>query len=388
MLLRRARQYLESAGLSAYNCNKLTLVFPTVHVLTPNITEMKTFFITGGAGFIGGNFILNLMKSDQVKVVNYDKLTYAGNLDTLSSLENDPNYIFVQGDICDGDKLEKLFAEYKIDRVVHFAAESHVDRSIESPGDFIQTNVVGTYELLEATRNYLGKGSRPEDFRFLHVSTDEVYGSLGDIGLFTEETPYAPNSPYAASKASSDHLVRSYFKTFGLPVVTTNCSNNYGPYQFPEKLLPLMIQKALAGKPLPVYGDGKQIRDWLFVGDHCKAILQVLEKGEVGQVYNIGGHNEKTNLDVVHSLCKILDELVPNSPYHPHKDLIEFVADRPGHDRRYAIDASKIHNHLGWEPEESFETGLRKTVSWYLDNKDWVNRVMSGAYRGERLGLE
>ncbi len=252
---------------------------------------MKTFFITGGAGFIGGNFILNLMKSDQVKIINYDKLTYAGNLDTLSSVENNPNYIFVQGDICDADKLDRLFSDYKIDRVVHFAAESHVDRSIESPGDFIQTNVVGTYELLEATRKYLGEGSSPEDFRFLHVSTDEVYGSLGDTGLFTEETPYAPNSPYAASKASSDHLVRSYFKTFGLPVVTTNCSNNYGPYQFPEKLLPLMIQKALAGKPLPVYGDGKQIRDWLFVGDHCKAILQVLEKGEVGQVYNIGGHN-------------------------------------------------------------------------------------------------
>jgi dTDP-glucose 4,6-dehydratase len=349
---------------------------------------MKTFFITGGAGFIGGNFILNLMKSDQVKVINYDKLTYAGNLDTLSSIKNDPNYIFVQGDICDGDKLEKLFSEYKIDRVVHFAAESHVDRSIESPGDFIQTNVVGTYELLEATRKYLGKGSSPEDFRFLHVSTDEVYGSLGDTGLFTEKTPYAPNSPYAASKASSDHLVRSYFKTFGLPVVTTNCSNNYGPYQFPEKLLPLMIQKALAGKPLPVYGDGKQIRDWLFVEDHCKAILLVLEKGETGEVYNIGGHNEKANLEVVHSLCKILDEMVPDSPYHPHKDLIQFVADRPGHDRRYAIDASKIQNHLGWKPEESFETGLRKTVRWYLDNSDWVNRVMSGAYRGERLGLE
>ena len=366
----------------------MSSAFPAVHVLTPNFIEMKRFFITGGAGFIGGNFILNLMKSDQVKVINYDKLTYAGNLDTLSSIENNPNYTFIQGDICDGDKLRKLFVEHKIDRVVHFAAESHVDRSIESPGDFIQTNVVGTYELLEATRNYLGKGSGLEDFRFLHVSTDEVYGSLGDTGLFTEETPYAPNSPYAASKASSDHLVRSYFKTFGLPVVTTNCSNKYGPFQFPEKLLPLMIQKALAGKPLPVYGDGKQIRDWLFVKDHCKAILQVLEKGEAGQVYNIGGHNEKANLEVVHSLCKILDEMVPDSPYHPHTDLIEFVTDRPGHDRRYAIDASKIQKHLGWKPEESFETGLRKTVRWYLDNNDWVSRVMSGAYRGERLGLE
>ena len=366
----------------------MSLAFPAVHVLTPNFIEMKRFFITGGAGFIGGNFILNLIKSDQVKVINYDKLTYAGNLDTLSSIESNPNYTFVQGDICDGNNLKKLFAEYKIDRVVHFAAESHVDRSIESPGDFIQTNVVGTYELLEATRNYLGRGSGPEDFRFLHVSTDEVYGSLGDTGLFTEETPYAPNSPYAASKASSDHLVRSYFKTFGLPVMTTNCSNNYGPFQFPEKLLPLMIQKALSGKPLPVYGDGKQIRDWLFVEDHCKAILHVLEKGKVGQVYNIGGNNEKTNLEVVQTLCKIIDELVPDSKFGPHKNLIRYVTDRPGHDRRYAIDASKIQNQLGWKPEESFETGLRKTVQWYLDNKEWINRVMSGAYRGERLGLE
>ena len=380
--------YLENTGSNAYTSVKISSAFHVAHVLTPNFIEMKIFFITGGAGFIGGNFILNLMKSEQVQVINYDKLTYAGNLDTLSSIENNPNYTFVQGDICDGDKLQKLFTEYKVDCVIHFAAESHVDRSIESPGDFIQTNVVGTYELLEATRIYLAKGSGPEGFRFLHVSTDEVYGSLGDNGLFTEKTPYAPNSPYAASKASSDHLVRSYFKTFGLPVVTTNCSNNYGPFQFPEKLLPLMIQKALAGKPLPVYGDGKQIRDWLFVEDHCKAILQVLEKGEAGQVYNIGGHNEKANLEVVLSLCEILDEMVPNSPYHPHKDLIEFVADRPGHDRRYAIDASKIQNHLGWKPEESFETGLRKTVSWYLDNNDWVSRVMSGAYRGERLGLE
>jgi dTDP-glucose 4,6-dehydratase len=380
--------YLENTGSNAYTSDKIASAFHVVHVLTPNFIEMKIFFITGGAGFIGGNFILNLMKSEQVKVINYDKLTYAGNLDTLSSIENNPNYTFVQGDICDGDKLEKMFTEYKIDRVIHFAAESHVDRSIESPGDFIKTNVVGTYELLEATRIFLAKGSAPEGFRFLHVSTDEVYGSLGDTGLFTEKTPYAPNSPYAASKASSDHLVRSYFKTFGLPVVTTNCSNNYGPFQFPEKLLPLMIQKALAGKPLPVYGDGKQIRDWLFVEDHCKAILQVIEKGEAGQVYNIGGHNEKANLEVVHSLCEILDKMVPNSPYHPHKDLIEFVADRPGHDRRYAIDTSKIQNHLGWKPEESFETGLRKTVKWYLDNNDWVSRVMSGAYRGERLGLE
>jgi dTDP-glucose 4,6-dehydratase len=351
---------------------------------------MKTFFVTGGAGFIGGNFILNLMKSGQAKVINYDKLTYAGNLDTLSSVEGHPNYIFQQGDICDREKLCKLFEAHKIDCVVHFAAESHVDRSIESPGDFIQTNVVGTFELLEAARWYVASKNfdRHKSFRFLHVSTDEVYGSLGDTGLFTEETPYAPNSPYAASKASSDHLVRSYHKTFGLPVLTTNCSNNYGPYQFPEKLLPLMIQKALGGESLPVYGDGKQVRDWLFVEDHCRAILEVLGKGEVGQVYNIGGHNEKTNLDVVHTLCQLLDEMVPDSPHRPHKNLIQFVEDRPGHDRRYAIDASKIQNQLGWKPQESFETGLRKTMRWYLDNKDWTDRVTSGAYRGERLGLE
>jgi dTDP-glucose 4,6-dehydratase len=351
---------------------------------------MKTIFVTGGAGFIGGNFILNLMKTGRVKVINYDKLTYAGNLDTLTSIENNPHYTFEQGDICDRDKLKELFKHHEIDAVVHFAAESHVDRSIESPGDFIQTNVVGTYELLETTRWYwqgLNK-TRKDNFRFLHISTDEVYGSLGETGLFTEETPYAPNSPYAASKASSDHLVRAYHKTFSLPVLTTNCSNNYGPYQFPEKLLPLMINKALSGEPLPVYGDGKQIRDWLYVEDHCRAILEVLENGTVGEVYNIGGHNEKTNLDVVQTLCHILDEMVPDSAHQPHKDLIRFVEDRPGHDRRYAIDAGKIKRALGWVPQESFETGLRKTVRWYLDNKDWANRVMSGAYRGERLGLE
>jgi dTDP-glucose 4,6-dehydratase len=350
---------------------------------------MKTFFITGGAGFIGGNFILNLMGSSPSRVINYDKLTYAGNLDTLTTIADSPHYIFEQGDICDRDHLTRIFEKYEIDYVVHFAAESHVDRSIESPGDFIQTNVVGTYELLETVRGYwrgLNK-TRQDNFRFLHVSTDEVYGSLGETGLFTEETPYAPNSPYAASKASSDHLVRSYHKTFGLPVLTTNCSNNYGPYQFPEKLLPLMITKALSGEPLPVYGDGKQVRDWLYVEDHCKAILEVLEKGSVGQVYNIGGHNEKTNIEVIHTLCHILDEMVPDSPHRPHKSLISFVEDRPGHDRRYAIDAGKIKKELGWFPRESFETGLRKTVSWYLNNNIWIERVLSGAYRGERLGL-
>ena len=333
---------------------------------------------------------MNLKNSNDVKIVNLDKLTYAGNLDTLSSVEGTSNYIFEQGDICDREKIQNLLVSNKVDYIVHFAAESHVDRSIESPGDFIQTNVVGTYELLEAARWYwrgLDKAQQG-NFRFLHVSTDEVYGSLGETGLFTEETAYAPNSPYAASKASSDHLVRAYHKTFNLPVLTTNCSNNYGPYQFPEKLLPLMITKALSGEPLPVYGDGKQIRDWLYVEDHCRAILEVLYKGTVGQVYNIGGHNEKSNLEVVHLLCQILDKLVPDSPYRPHKNLIQFVTDRPGHDRRYAIDASKIQNKLGWKPQESFESGLRKTVLWYLDNKTWVKRVLSGDYRGERLGLE
>jgi len=350
---------------------------------------MKTYFVTGGAGFIGGNFILKLMKTRQARVINYDKLTYAGNLDTLASIKDDHNYEFIQGDICDREKLTTLFESYEIDCIVHFAAESHVDRSIDAPGEFIQTNVMGTFELLEATRTFLAaKNSDRDHFRFLHVSTDEVYGSLGETNLFTEETAYAPNSPYAASKASSDHLVRAYHKTFDLPVLTTNCSNNYGPYQFPEKLLPLMIHNALAGKPLPVYGDGKQVRDWLYVEDHCHAILEVLEKGTIGQVYNIGGHNEKTNLDVVKTLCHILDEMVPDSPHQPHENLISFVEDRPGHDRRYAIDASKIQSQLGWKPQESFETGLRKTVRWYLDNQDWTNRVMSGAYKGERLGLE
>jgi dTDP-glucose 4,6-dehydratase len=351
---------------------------------------MKTFFVTGGSGFIGGNFILNLMKTNQAKIINYDKLTYAGNLDTLTSVEKNPHYNFEQGDICDRNRLKNLFGKHEIDAVIHFAAESHVDRSIETPRDFIQTNIVGTYELLEVTRWYWQELSaiRKDNFRFLHVSTDEVYGSLGETDLFNEETAYAPNSPYAASKASSDHLVRAYHQTFNLPALTTNCSNNYGPYQFPEKLLPLMITKALSGKPLPVYGDGKQIRDWLYVEDHCQAILKVLGKGTVGQVYNIGGHNEKTNLDVVQTLCHVLDVMVPDSPHLPHEKLISFVEDRPGHDRRYAIDASKIQNQLGWVPQESFETGLLKTVRWYLDNKAWTERVLSGAYQGERLGLE
>ena len=329
-------QYLENTGLNAYTSHKMPSAFPAHFVLKPIFTEMKTYFITGGAGFIGGNFILNLMKTGQAKVINFDKLTYAGNLDTLAFLKNDPDYKFIQGDICNREELTRIFESYEIDFIIHFAAESHVDRSIDTPSDFIQTNVVGTFELLEAAKLYVESKvlNRKKNFRFLHVSTDEVYGSLGETGLFTEETPYAPNSPYAASKASSDHLVRAYFKTFGLPVLTTNCSNNYGPYQFPEKLLPLMIFNALKGDPLPIYGDGKQVRDWLFVEDHCKAILHVLEKGKVGQVYNIGGNNEKTNLEVVQTLCKIIDELVPDSKFRPHENLIRYVADRPGHDRR------------------------------------------------------
>jgi dTDP-glucose 4,6-dehydratase len=350
---------------------------------------MKTYFITGGAGFIGSNFVLNLLNAGKTKVINYDKLTYAGNLETLAPVNDNPNHIFVQGDICDREKVRGLLDQHQPTAIIHFAAESHVDRSIDDPGEFIQTNIVGTYELLQAARAYWKNldGSAHDAFRFLHVSTDEVYGSLGETGFFTESTAYAPNSPYAASKAASDHLVRAFHKTYGLPLLTTNCSNNYGPYQFPEQLLPLMISNALAGKPLPVYGDGQQVRDWLYVEDHCEAILTVLQKGASGEMYNIGGNNEKANLDVVQTLCSLLDEMVPDSPHLPHKSLIKFVEDRPGHDRRYAIDASKIHDDLGWTPNETFATGLRKTVSWYLENREWVERVMSGAYRGQRLGL-
>ncbi|GJL77328.1 MAG: dTDP-glucose 4,6-dehydratase [Nitrospinaceae bacterium] len=350
---------------------------------------MKSHFVTGGAGFIGCNFVLNLLKANDVKVLNYDKLTYAGNLESLASVATHPNYVFEEGDICDRDRVLQLLKEHRPDTIINFAAESHVDRSIDGPAPFIETNISGTFSLLEAARHYWGalSGEKKAGFRFLHVSTDEVFGSLGATGYFTEETPYAPNSPYAASKASSDHLVRSYHKTYGLPVLTTNCSNNYGPYQFPEKLVPLMIHNALTGKPLPVYGDGKQIRDWLYVEDHCQAILAVLEKGRLGEVYNIGGNNEKANLEMVHTLCGLLDELVPNAAHKPHKSLIQFVDDRPGHDRRYAIDSGKIQRELGWNPKETFDSGLRKTIQWYLDNQTWVERVMSGAYRGERLGL-
>jgi len=350
----------------------------------------QTWLVTGGAGFIGGNFVLRQMRRDDLQIVNLDALTYAGNLDTLDSIEDHPGHVFVLGDIGDRALVDYLLERYEPGVIVNFAAESHVDRSIDSPEAFVQTNVLGTFHLLEASRHYwraLPK-ERADAFRFLHVSTDEVYGSLGETGKFTETTRYQPNSPYSASKAGSDHLVRAYFHTFGLPVLTTNCSNNYGPYQFPEKLIPLMIHNAVNGKPLPVYGKGANIRDWLYVEDHCRAIETVLARGVPGEVYNVGGNNEKTNLEVVHTLCDLLDELLPDSPHRPHRSLITYVADRPGHDLRYAIDATKISQELGWTPAETFETGLRKTVQWYLANQDWTDRVMDGSYRGERLGLD
>jgi len=350
----------------------------------------QTWLVTGGAGFIGGNFVLRQMRRDDVQIINLDALTYAGNLDTLESIKDHPGHVFVLGDIGDRVLLDYLLERYEPDAIVNFAAESHVDRSIDSPEAFIQTNVLGTFQLLEASRHYWKSlpAERAKAFRFLHVSTDEVYGSLGETGKFTETTRYQPNSPYSASKAGSDHLVRAYFHTYGLPVLTTNCSNNYGPCQFPEKLIPLMIHNAVNGKPLPVYGKGANIRDWLYVEDHCRAIETVLAKGVPGEVYNVGGNNEKTNLEVIHTLCALLDELLPDSPHVPHQNLITYVADRPGHDLRYAIDATKIGQELGWHPEETFETGLRKTVRWYLDNREWTERVMDGSYRGERLGLD
>jgi dTDP-glucose 4,6-dehydratase len=348
-----------------------------------------TLLVTGGAGFIGSAVIRHLIDYTDVYIVNVDKLTYAGNLDSLESVATNPRYHFEKIDILNRAGLDKIFQQYQPDAVMHLAAESHVDRSIDGPAEFIQTNIVGTYTLLEAARSYWQTldSDKKNAFRFHHVSTDEVYGSLGKKDLFLETTAYAPNSPYSASKASSDHLVRAWHHTFKLPVVTTNCSNNYGAFQFPEKLIPLMIHNAQVGKPLPIYGDGLNIRDWLFVDDHAKALWLVLREGKIGETYNIGGHNEKTNLDVVHQLCKILDELLPNSPHFPHNSLITFVKDRPGHDQRYAIDASKIQRELGWKPEETFETGLKKTVQWYLENQKWCQRVMDGSYRGERLGL-
>jgi dTDP-glucose 4,6-dehydratase len=340
--------------------------------------------VTGGAGFIGSNFVLDWLAQASEPVLNLDKLTYAGNLKNLASLEGDARHVFVEGDIGDSAQIDKLLAEHKPRAIVNFAAESHVDRSIHGPEDFIQTNIMGTFRLLESVRAYWGglDVEAKKAFRFLHVSTDEVYGSLSkDDPAFNESNKYEPNSPYSASKAASDHLVRAYHHTYGLPVLTTNCSNNYGPYHFPEKLIPLMIVNALAGKNLPVYGDGMQIRDWLYVKDHCSAIRRVLEAGRIGEVYNIGGWNEKPNIEIVSTICALLDELRPQSGGKSYREQITYVTDRPGHDRRYAIDAGKIERELGWKPAETFDTGIRKTVQWYLENQAWVSNVQSGAYR-------
>jgi dTDP-glucose 4,6-dehydratase len=340
--------------------------------------------VTGGAGFIGSNFVLRWVGSGKGPVVNVDALTYASNLGNLASLEGNPDHVFVHGNICDAELMDRTLAQYRPRAIIHFAAESHVDRSIAGPDAFLKTNIDGTFTLLQAARAYMAtlNEEEREAFRFLHVSTDEVYGTLGpDDTAFSETTPYAPNSPYAASKAASDFLGRVWFHTYKLPVLITNCSNNYGPYQFPEKLIPLIITHALTGKPLPIYGDGLQIRDWLFVTDHCKAIVEVLEKGVVGETYNIGGNNQRSNLEVVKTICALLDELVPGSPYKPHARLITYVADRPGHDRRYAIDARKIGQELGWKPDESFETGMRKTIQWYLSNAEWIASVTGAAYQ-------
>lgn len=347
--------------------------------------------VTGGAGFIGSAVIRHIIENTSDSVVNVDKLTYAGNLESLTSVTNDDRYAFEQVDICNRAELERVFAEHKPDTVMHLAAESHVDRSIDGPAAFIETNIVGTYTILEVTRAYWSQlpDTEKQAFRFHHISTDEVYGDLeGTDDLFTETTSYEPSSPYSASKASSDHLVRAWLRTYGLPTIVTNCSNNYGPYHFPEKLIPLMILNAIDGKPLPVYGDGMQIRDWLYVEDHARALYKVVTEGEIGETYNIGGHNEKANIEVVKTICSLLEELVPRKPegVQQYQDLITYVTDRPGHDVRYAIDASKIERELGWTPEESFETGIRKTVEWYLNNKQWWSRVLDGSYSLERLG--
>lgn len=348
---------------------------------------MPTWLVTGGAGFIGGNFVLEAVASG-VRVINLDALTYAGNLDTLATLDGNPAHIFVKGDIGDRELVTTLLDEHRPDAIVNFAAESHVDRSIDGPAAFVQTNVVGTLGLLECARDYWKslEGASRDGFRFLHVSTDEVYGSLGDTGKFSETTPFAPNSPYSASKAASDHLVRAFHHTYGLPVLTTNCSNNYGPYQFPEKLVPLIIAKALAGEALPVYGDGRNVRDWLYVGDHCSAIRAVLERGRVGETYNVGGDAERENIVVVKSICALLDQRRALPDGRTRESLITYVKDRPGHDRRYAIDASKLQGELGWAPSMTFEQGIARTVDWYLDQQAWVNRVLDGSYRLERIG--
>ena len=349
---------------------------------------MKTLLVTGGAGFIGGNFVLGILR-EGYRVVNLDKLTYAGNLDTLSSLRGNADHVFVHGDIGDRALVAQLLADHRPTAIVNFAAESHVDRSIDGPAEFVHTNVVGTLALLEsALAHWRNLSLENQDaFRFLHVSTDEVYGSLGPLGRFTEQSPYQPNSPYSASKAASDHLVRAFYHTYGMPTLTTNCSNNYGPYQFPEKLIPLMIHKAMTGEKLPVYGDGRNVRDWLYVGDHCRAIQRVLEIGRTGEVYNVGGDAERENIVVVKTICKLLDERRPLPNGERRESLISYVKDRPGHDRRYAIDASKIKTQLGWRQTETFESGLAKTVDWYLENQDWCSRVLDGSYRGERLGV-
>lgn len=349
---------------------------------------MKTIVVTGGAGFIGSCFVRRAVARGDVRIINLDKLTYAGNPDSLPS-PSAGNHTLVVGDIGDSDLVREILSIHKPSAIVNFAAESHVDRSIDGPLTFVETNVLGTCRMLEEVRRYFGAMS-PEDrdvFRFLHVSTDEVYGSLGDTGLFTEQTPYSPNSPYSASKAASDHFVRAYHHTYGLPVLITNCSNNYGPFQFPEKLIPLMILNALEGRPLPVYGDGLNVRDWLFVEDHCSAIETVLDRGRIGECYNVGGNNEQTNINIVKTICSTVDRLCPGLPHGKCENLIKYVKDRPGHDRRYAIDASKIKTELGWEPRQDFESGLELTVRWYLDNPGWVERVQSGRYRRERLGV-
>ncbi len=346
--------------------------------------------ITGGAGFIGSAVIRNIISNTADRVLNLDKLTYAGNLESLVGIESNSRYEFVHGDICDKPLLDDIFARFRPNVVMHLAAESHVDRSIDGPSDFIQTNILGTYNMLESSRSYWSSSDDKNNFVFHHISTDEVYGSLGDSGLFTESSPYDPSSPYSASKASSDHLVRAWNRTYGLPILITNCSNNYGPYQFPEKLIPLTILNALDGKTIPIYGDGKQVRDWLHVNDHAQALYQVVTNGDIGETYNIGGNNEKTNLEVVLKICEILDKIVPEYPKNisRYSDLIEFVDDRPGHDQRYAIDASKIEFSLGFSPAETFESGLLDTINWYLNNSDWSLNVLDGSYRRERLGLK